>query len=280
MNLKLQILFVCIALLTMAALHGCGPAAESTKTETTPPISLAKEAMFERGRQLYFQQSLDSAQTMLNQAIAIDANYREPIEILAPLHYDLAMRSDGQKKKAEQLRKSRDYYVKLESFGSKDSELYERICEIANMMNDDKTFVKYAKKNADAYPFDRQYYNLSVAYANVEDWNTLIATMKKAVDKFKDSPYIGSFYRQLGRAYTKVDRDQTAEKVFYSGLSSIDGKIAELRKGSDEYRSSPEFARLNDDKIGILISLKNLHTTYKAMDKLAQVERKLKELGR
>ncbi len=258
---------------------GCGPSTESTKTEP-PPTPLTKEALFQRGQQLYLQMHLDSAQVFLNQALAIDAGYKDAIEILGPLHYDLAMRSENGKKKNEQLRKSRDYYAKAESFGVKESETYERICEIANMLNDDKTFLKYAKKNADAYPYDRQYYNLSVGYANVEDWSSMISLAKKAIDKFKDSQYIGSFYRQLGRAYTKIDRDQTAEKTFYSGINAIDHKIGELRKGNADYKSLPEYVRLKDDKIGILISLKNLHTTYKAADKLAEVEKKLKEFGR
>jgi tetratricopeptide (TPR) repeat protein len=261
-------------------LLGCGPSTESTKTETTTPAILTKETLFERGQKFYLQQNLDSALANVNQALAMDANYKDALEVAAPLHYDLALRADGQKKKNELLRKARDYYAKVESFGVKESETYERICEIANMLNDDKTFLKYAKKNADAYPYERQYYNLSVAYANVEDWSNMINAMKKAVEKFPGSPYIGSFYRQLGRAYTKIGRDQTAEKIFYTGLSAIDAKIGELRKSNAEYKSSAEYARLKDDKHGILITLKNLHTTYKAMDKLAEVERKLKELGR
>ncbi|MEO8168271.1 MAG: hypothetical protein ABI623_08490, partial [bacterium] len=74
--------------------------------------------------------------------------------------------------------------------------------------------------------------------------------------------------------------DQTAEKTFYTGLSAADNKIAELRKADPAYKNSADFARLKDDKIGMLISLKNLHTTYKATDKLAEVEKKLKELGK
>lgn len=257
---------------------GCGPSTEARKTETTAPTVLTKEMLFERGQKFYLQQNFDSALANVNQALAMDANYKDALEIAAPLHYDLALRADGQKKKNELLRTARDYYAKVESFGVKESETYERICEIANLLNDDKTFLKYAKKNVDAYPYDRQYYNLSVAYANVEDWTNLISAMKKAVEKFSGSHYIGSFYRQLGRAYTKIGRDQTAEKTFYTGLSAIDAKIGELRKANGAYKSSAEYTRLQDDKHGILITLKNLHTTYKAMDKLAEVERKLKEL--
>lgn len=268
-----------LALLPGLVIVSCGPSTESTKTDTTAPSVATKEMLYQRGQQLYLQQNLDSAQTMLNQALAMDANYKDVIAVLAPLHYDLAMRTDA-KKKNEQLRKSRDYYVKLEALGANESDMYERLCEIANTLNDDKAFLKYAKKNAEAYPYDRQYYNLGVAYANVEDWNVVIASMRTAVQKFSGSQYIGSFYRQLGRGYMKIDRDQTAEKTFYSGLTAVDNKIAELRKSNAEYKSSPEYARLKDDKVGMLISLKNLHTTYKAAEKLEEVERKLKELGR
>ena len=200
--------------------------------------------------------------------------------VLAPLSHDLAIRSDGSKKKSELLRESRDYYIKLESFGTNSSDVYERILEVSNALEDNKTFLKYAKKNAETFPYDRQYYNLSVAYFNVEDYQGVIKAMKEAVDKFRSSSFIGSFYRQLGRAYMKVDRDQTAEKTLYAGLAAADKKIAELRKSSVDYKSSADFLRLKDDKIGILVSLKNIHTRYKADDKLADVEKKLKELGR
>lgn len=259
---------------------GCGSTPEASKTETTPPPVASKEYLYQRGHVLYLQQNLDSAQTLLNQALTLDPGYKEAVADLAPLSYDLAMRSEVAKKKNEILRKSRDYYVKLESLGEKESETYERLCEIANLLDDDKTFLKYAKKNADAYPYDRQYYNLSVAYFNVNDFNGAIKAMKEATEKFKSSSYIGSFYRQLGRAYMKIDRDQTAEKIFYSGLNVVDSRIADLRKSNSSYKSSADYARLKDDKIGMLISLKNLHTTYKAADKLEEIEKKLKELGR
>lgn len=277
---KSQKLFLSVfSVICVVLIFGCGPSSESTEMEATT-LPATKEMLYQRGHQLYLQQNLDSAQAVLTQALAADANYKDVIADLAPLNYDLAMRSEAAKRKTDLLRKARDHYVKLETLVAKEPDMYERLCEIANMLNDDKTFLIYARKNADAYPYDRQYYTLSVAYANVEDWSNLMSSMKKAVEKFKESPYIGSFYRQLGRAYSKIDRDQTAERTFYSGLNAVDSKVAELRKANAEYKSSPEFARLKDDKIGMLISLKNLHTTYKAADKLAEVERKLKELGR
>ncbi len=270
----------CFVFITLL-IAGCGSTPEATKTETPPtPEVVTKESLYQHGHVLYMQQNLDSAQALLNQALSMDPGYKEAIVDLAPLSYDLAMRSDAAKKKNELLRKSRDYYVRLESLGPKESDTYERLCEIANLLNDDKTFLKYAKKNAEAYPYDRQYYNLGVAYFNVNDFNGAIKSMKEATEKFKGSSYIGSFYRQLGRAYMKIDRDQTAEKIFYSGLNAVDSKIGDLRKTNSSYKASSDYARLKDDKIGMLISLKNLHTTYKAADKLEEVEKKLKELGR
>ena len=277
---RFRFMFSLFSLLPVLLLSACGPSTESSKNEESIPGIATKEMLYKRGHQLYLQQNLDSAQAALQQALALDANYQDVLADLAPLHYELAMRTDAAKKKNELLRRSREYYVKLESFGTRESDLYERICEIANVLNDDKTFLKYAKKNADAYPYDRQYYNLSVAYFNVGDYANVMKSMKEAVGKFQSSTFIGSFYRQLGRAYMKIDRDQTAEKTFYSGLSAVDMKMAELRKANTEYKTSADYARLRDDKVGMLISLKNLHTTYKATAKLAEVEKKLKELGR
>ncbi len=257
---------------------GCGgPSTETTKTEAVP---LTKEAWYRRGHQLYLQQQHDSAKAALQQALTIDGNYREAVADLASLHYDLALRSEVGKLRNGQLKHSRDYYIKLESLGSTESDTYERLCEIANALNDNKTFLRYAKKNAEMYPYDRQYYNLSVACFEANDFQGAIKAMKEAVEKFKASSYIGSFYRQLGRAYTKVDRDQTAEKTFYTGLNAVDRAIADLKKLGGDFKSTTEFGRLKDDKIGMLVSLKSLHTTYQAMDKLADVERKLKELGK
>jgi hypothetical protein len=42
---------------------------------------------------------------------------------------------------------------------------------------------------------------------------------------------------------------------------------------------SEEQKRLQDDRIGMLLLLKRLHITYREAEKLAQVERQLKEAG-
>jgi len=267
-----------LVLACLVAGTGCGPAPETARKETESPVTI--EALYQAGHRFYLQQQFDTAQVLLTRALTLDRTYAPAVADLASLNYDLAMRTDAGKQKSELLRRSRDQYMRLDSLGAADADAYERLCEIAHALNDDRTFLKYAKKNAETYPYDRQFYNLSVAYFNVEDFAAVIKTCKTAIEKFPLSPFIGTFYRQLGRAYMKVDRDQTAERTFYTGLGVIDSRIAEVRKNTPDYASSADYRRLQDDKIGILISLKHLHTTYKATDKLAEVEKKLKELGK
>lgn len=259
---------------------GCSSTSETEKTESASVAPLAKELLYKEGHRLYLTQNSDSARILLEKALAIDPKYKEALADLAPLHYERAMRATVGKDRTDGLRRARDYYVQLEQLGSTDSETYERICEISSLMNDNRTFVKFAKKNIEQYPFERQYYNLSVALMETGDYNGVIKYMKDAVAKFKQSQFIGSFYRQMGRAYMKVDRDQTAEKTFYAGLDAVDGRIDALRKTGGDYKSTPEYSRLKDDKIGMLTSLKALHTTYQALQKLAGVEKQLKELGK
>lgn len=243
-------------------------------------MRFTKEELYRQGHALYARLELDSARSLLTRALVLDASYAPALADLAALTYDLAMRAEVGKNKTELLRASRNYYVKLETLGALEPDAYERLCEIADALHDAKTFLKYAKKNAEVYPYDRQFYNLSVAYFTVEDYASVIALCKKAIEQFPSSPFIGTFYRQLGRAYMKIDRDQTAERTFYAGLAAIDKRKAELRKQATNDPASPESQRLKDDEIGILTSLKYLHTTYKAKDKLVEVERKLKNLGK
>lgn len=271
---------IAVALVPALFCLSCGPSTESTRTDSAAPTVATKEALYQQGHRFYLQLQLDSAQALLSRALTMDPNYRDALADLAPLQYDLAARATAGKTKTDLLRKARDLYIKLESLGATESETYERLCEIANALHDDKTFLKYAKRNAEQFPYDRQYYNLTVAYFTGEDYNNAIKVCKEAIEKFPSSPFIGTYYRQLGRAYMKVDRDQTAEKTFYAGLSVLDNRIAELRKTNPAFATSDAYARFKDDQIGILVSLKNLHTTYKALDKLANVERKLKELGK
>jgi tetratricopeptide (TPR) repeat protein len=270
----------CACVLGSVWLCSCGPSPETTKRTPSPAIE-TKELLYQRGHQLYAEQQFDSAETILKAAVALDPYYRQPLNDLAEMHYALGMRESGEgnPRKREQLRLAREYFARMESLGASDGDLYERLCELSNALKDEKTFLKYAKKYADLYPFDRQYLNLGIAYFEVADYAGVIRTQKTALEKFKSSPFVGSFYRQLGRAYMKVDRDQTAEKTFTGGIQAVDSRLAELRKSGGDYKSTDAYRRLVEDKVSMLLLLKRLHQTYKETDKLESVERQLKEAG-
>jgi tetratricopeptide (TPR) repeat protein len=209
----------------------------------------------------------------------MDTGFVEPVRDLAQLHYEWAMRApEKSRERAEHLRAARTSFARLDALGDRSSDIYERLCEISIALNDDRSFVRYAKKNAELYPCDRQLFNLARAYFEVEDYQNVIKSTKASIDRFKGSPYITSYYRLLGRSYMKIDRDQTAEKTLVVGVKEADVRLADLRKqgtgqGDDQWR------RTHDDKINMLLALKQLHTTYHADDRLRQVERQLKEEG-
>ncbi len=268
------------ALLGSILLASCASRKETSNDTSTVPVAPTKESLYRLGHQLYVAQNFDSASTVLRKAAEMDSSYVEPLNDLAALHYDLAMRAPQEAKKRELSSRSREYYIKVNRLGKSDSDVYERLCELSVILEDDRTFLTYAKKNVEKYPYDRQYHNLGLAYFNVGDYQNVIKTQKEAIEKFKSSPYIGGFFRQLGRAYEKINRDQTAERTFYAGVQSVDEYIARQTKAQQDFSTSAEFKRMVDDKIGMLVALRKLHSTYKAMDKLENVERELKALGR
>ena len=258
------------------AMAGCPPTSNETTMLSSAPLT--KEALFGKGHLFYGQLQFDSATVYLTQAVRHDSLYADPIVDLAALHYDLAMQNNtGASEAAGLFRLSRDYYDRADKLGWQDSELLERLCDISVRLDDQPSFLRYAKKNAKKYPYDRQYSNLGLAYVEAGEYQEGIKFLKSAIEKFPNSTYIGSYYRQLGRAYYKVDRHQTAERTFYDGLKAVDTKLMELEKLASPSSVSQE--RLRDDKIGMLVTLKGLHLLYKDGEKLANVEKQLKELG-
>ena len=216
-----------------------------------------------------------AAEPELLRAVTLDSTYVDPLLDLGALNYELGLRVEGEKspQRLERFRQARRFFARAEALGAREETLYERICAIDLALDDAKGFLHYAKKNASLYPFDRQYYNLGVAYFGAEDWQGVIRSQKEAADKFRQSPYLGGFYRQMGRAYMKIDRDQTAERTLVAGVQAVDARLAVKSTAGDERK------RLTEDKIGMLLLLKRLHTTYGAADKLANVEKQLKEAG-
>ncbi len=271
---------LCVVVGCTALIMSCAPQQETTKEVFPRQTVTTKESLYRRGHQLYLNQELDSATTLLKSAVVLDSTYIDPLIDLAQLHYDLAMRAQSDAKKRELSRYSRDYYVRIDRLGRSDSDVYERLCELSVILGDDGMFLTYARKNVERYPYDRQYHNLGLAYFNVGDYQNVIKTQKESTEKFKLSPYIGGFFRQLGRAYQKIDRDQTAERTFDAGVKTMDEYVARQAKARSDFNSSADYKRLMDDKVGMLMALRKLHTTYKALDKLEKVDRQLKALGR
>ena len=258
----------------------CGPAPETAK----PPIRtqpVTKEEVFNIGHQFYLDRRYDSAEVYLTKASGMDASYFAPLSELASMQYALGLQETGEEnpRRLEHFRKSFGYFVRLEAHGMRDSEVLERLSELSSALDDDKAFVRYANKNAELYPYERQYLNLGLAFFQVADYQNVIRAGKEAIEKFKGSTYTGGFYRQLGRAYMKIDRDQTAERTFDTGIKAVDAVISDRGKTDAGFKSTEDYHRLIDDKIGMLVSLKTLHQTYRAIEKLQNVERQLKDLG-
>ncbi len=265
-----------LAILALAILAGCGPSGESAK----PPAAETSEALYREGHEFYLARNLDSAAATLTRAYAFDSSSLPLLADLADVHYELGMRYPDERdpQRLYHFRRSRGYLVRLESLGSRESPVYERLCELSSALDDNRSFLKWAKKNAEKYPYDRQIYNLGIAYFENGDYPAVVKAMKDATEKFKSSPYIGGYYRQLGLAYMKIDRDQTATKTLETGVAIVDGRIAEVRKAGSE-SSAADVRRLSDDRVGMLVSLRKLYQTYKETAKLERVERQLRGAG-
>jgi len=262
----------------LAVIAGCGPTAETPRPEPAPTL-VSREELYRAGHQLYLESQYDSAAALLRRAYKMDTSVVEPVRDLAQLHYEWAMRApEKSRERTQRLRTARTYFVRLDALGERTSDVYERLCEISVSLDDGRSFMRYARKNAELYPYDRQLFNLARAYFEVEDFQNVIKSTKESIDRFKGSPYITSYYRLLGRAYMKIGRDQTAEKTLAAGVKEAEARLAALRtqgagEGTDQWR------RAHDDKINMLLALKQLHTTYRADDKLGRVEQQLKEEG-
>jgi tetratricopeptide (TPR) repeat protein len=207
----------------------------------------------------------------------MDSTYRDPLVDLGFLCFDTGVKEEGPRR-MEELRKARGYLARAENLGYREATGYDRLCEICTDLDDARGFLKYAKKNAEQYPYDRQYYNLGVAYFAVEDWAGVVKSQREASEKFRESQYTGAYHRQMGRAYMKMDRDQTAERTLAAGVLAVDAAMAGMKK-SGRGAAPEEQKRLQDDRIGMLLLLKRLHITYREAEKLAQVERQLREAG-
>jgi tetratricopeptide (TPR) repeat protein len=256
-----------------AFLTSCKPAEEATQ----PLPAATREELFREAHQLFLLRQRDSAEVRLRQVVAADSAYMPALQDLAELWYDRAGEGKESGPRETAMRTAFRYFARLESLGQKEMQTYERLCELALGLKDNRGFLLYAKRNAEKYPYDRQYYNLGLAYFEAGDYATCVKSQKDALEKFKESNYVGGFYRQMGRAYMKMDRDQTAERTLSAGVQAADARLAELkRRGGGE---GEMIHRLSDDRISMLLLLKRLHMTYRDDEKLRKVEQQLKDAG-
>jgi len=266
----------CVGFLVLLSLAGCGSGKETAGEGTG--ATLTKEYLYHRGHILYAQEQYDTAAVLLKSAYALDSMFVDPVRDLAMVYYEMGRREPPKSVSSDRnFRVAHRYFGRLEELGNHDAETYDRLCEISLSLDDDRSFLRYARKNAELYPYERQYYNLGLAQYGVGDYQNVIKTQKEAIEKFKTSQYIGGYYRLLGLAYVKVDRDQTAERTFNAGLKAVDAKLAELRRTSSA--ESDEYRRLADDRVNILLQLKRIFLIYKKQQDLERVDRQLKEAG-
>jgi tetratricopeptide (TPR) repeat protein len=271
MNRTLTVLLIGIS---ATLLSSCKPSEEAAQ----PAPRATREDVFREGHELFLLRRWDAADARLRQVIALDSAYRPAVRDLAELWYDRARELRGKDSADAARRTAFRYFARLEALGEKEAEIYERLCELALGLKDQRGFLLYARRNAEQYPYDRQFYNLGLAYFEAGDYATCVKSQKEALEKFKESNYIGGFYRQMSRAYMKLDRDQTAERTLTAGVQAANDRLAELRRTART--ESPEAVRrLTDDKISMLLLLKKLHVTYRADEKLQKVEQQLKDAG-
>ena len=260
----------------------CGTPSESIR-DAAPAVNRGKAELQAEGHSLSLRREWDSARVLLERALAIDSAYAPALQDLAELYYDRATESGTQANGPHQERYRAEAfraYVRLEAAGSHDADTYERLCELSVAQKDSQSFLRYAIRYAELYPYDRQYYNLGLAYFGVCDFQNVIRCQKEAVARFPESDYVGSYYRQMARAYLKVDRDQTAERTLTGGVEAVNRKLEKIKQGGEKGEPNGVSAsRLKEDRIAMLQMLRTLHIRYRAPEKQEQVERQLKAAG-
>jgi tetratricopeptide (TPR) repeat protein len=163
-------------------------------------------------------------------------------------------------------------YAAIDSIGMADVSTYERLTEVSHLLGDSKLFVRYAEKQAEVHPGDRELYNLGLAYFGAGNHQKTIETQKSAIQKYPHSPHIGGFYRLLGDGYYEIGRQQTAERTYQEGVKAVELRVADLKGTNPQFSSTAEYRQLADSRRAMLLSLKKLYRLHGKTKELDEVE--------
>ena len=258
-----------VAAILAVVVAGC-TGSQNAVESSLPPTSAA---LAREGSRLLALGKADSATVVLVQALAVDSSNSGARADLALARYQRASRGDSTEQ-LKLMREAYEAYADLENRGSTEMAVYDRLCELAQLTEDTAGFLHYAHRAAEHYPYDRQMLNLGRAQLGAGLYGEVVQTQKEAIKRFPDSPYRSGFYRLLGQAYVRVDRYQTAQRVFAEGVEEAEKAIA-VFSSSDQDPAT--LSRIEHDRIAMLVSLRRLYTIYDEHEKLRDVERRLKE---
>jgi tetratricopeptide (TPR) repeat protein len=210
----------------------------------------------------------------------MDSSYRPPLQDLALLKYDRALRApEGSAARTSEARSALACYAALERLGQQDEDTYERLTEMARLAGDSEAFLRYARAGARSHPSDRRAYNLALALIEAAKYQEAVEVLKAAIRSYPASTFQGGLHRLLGNAYVRVDRDQSAERAFTEGVSVVDRLLGELERSNPEAAAGAEGTRMREDRTSMLRSLKKLHQTYGRKKEREQVEQRLRAEG-
>lgn len=275
MNTRLSALRVALA--CALALGGCASREEATKSPAAPvPPPLTREDLLRDGRRLVQEGEFDSALVTLERAHRMDTAWQAPLQDLALLRYDRALRApEGSAVRRTEARRALAEYAALERLGRTDEDTYEHLLETARLAGDEEAFLRYARTAARRHPSDRRVYNLALALGEAGRHQEAVASLREAIAAYPGSGFQAGYHRLLGEAYQRLDRDQSAERAFTDGVKIADRMLADVASTA----VGADGGRVRDDRTGMLRALKKLHQTYGRKKELQEVERRLRAEG-
>jgi len=262
-----------LALCILGVLVGC-----SGSRQAGEPASPGRNPALlkQEGQRQLAMGNPDSAVTLLQEALALDSTSVGTREDLALARYQRAFKGDSIVR-PELGKEAFAAYEDLEMRGEREMAVYDRLCELAQRMNDTSGFLLYATRAAEHFPHDRQMFNLGSAQFAAGRYRETASSQKEALERFPDSPYRSGFYRLLGQAYVRVDRYQSAQRVLAEGVEEAERVLSST---PGQQPNALTRSRIEEDRIAMLLSLRRLYSIYQEEEKLNEVERRLKSAGR